>query len=131
MPNIPSAEGGKLTTLTVFGHKIEAILVQTNEGTEREYRGRNSSRKRTVTVGREWDVFLPDGTFIGTIRYAMITRERRTGQRTYVDARWQSPGWTYRTPAADGSRNSFNGFEGYTKGESVEKLINDHERKNR
>lgn len=131
MSTIPTADGGKLTTLTVFGRKIEAILVQTDEGTEREYRGRNSSRKRTVTVGREWDVFLPDGTFIGTICYAMITRERRTGQRTYVDARWESPGWTYRTPASDGTRKGYSGFEGYSKGESVERLIRDHERSTR
>lgn len=131
MSNIPSAEGGKLTPLKVFGRGIEAILVQTNEGTPREYRGRNSFAKRTITVGREWDVFLPDGTFIGTIRYAMITRERRTGQRTYVDARWESPGWTYRTPASDGTRGYGRGFEGYSKGESVERLMRDHERSTR
>lgn len=55
------------------------------------------SRRRTVLIDREWRV-EDDGQLLGYIRYGMVTHERRSGQRTYVDARWESPGWKYQYP---------------------------------
>ena len=68
----------------------EAALTLVNEGRPVEI-GR-PGRRRTVKVGRTWRVDLA-GECIGFLHYRMITRERRTGQRVYVDARWESPGW--------------------------------------
>lgn len=129
MQGIPSTSGGKRATVTVLGDSYEVILVQTDLGRPVEYRGRHSSQRKTVTIDRQWDVFLPDGEFIGTVRYAMLTRERRSGNRTYVDARWSSPGWEYNSPTRTGERSFGGYFEGYSKGGSIERLIRDHERR--
>lgn len=129
MHGTPSVTGGKRTTVSVLGDSYEVILVQTEPGRPIEYRGRHSYRMKTVTIDREWDVFLSDGEFIGTMRYAMLTRERRSGNRTYVDARWSSPGWEYNAPTRTGDRSFGNYFEGYSKGGAIERLIRDHDRR--
>jgi len=90
-----------------------ADLVQTAAG--RPVRVGRSSNRRTVTVDREWRVER-DGEVIGYIRYGMVTHERRTGQRTYVDARWESPGWQYRYP------DGYHWFTETAKKYCVEKL---------
>lgn len=92
-------------------------LRQVNAGTPREV-GRPGHR-RTVMVDREWEVYL-DGTMIGSIRYGLITRERRTPGRTYVNARWSSPGWTYAYPSDPGYQRW---LEGFSKAESVRYLL--------
>jgi len=70
-------------------------LEQTREGYQIEHRGRRSREKRTITVDRQWYVYL-DGELIGQIEYAMLTRETGPAARRYVSARWYSPGWRYR-----------------------------------
>lgn len=67
---------------------IELKLVSTDH---REHTGRHSRERKTVSLPTYEVLF--DGERIGTVRRAMITRERRTGQNRYVDARWTSPGW--------------------------------------
>jgi hypothetical protein len=95
----------------------EPTITQTSEGYPIEV-GR--WEKRTVKVGREWRVEV-DGVHVGDVRYALITRERRTPGKRYVNARWQSPGWQYR--GAGGHYGHW--FEGYTKKECVERLVRD------
>lgn len=56
-----------------------------------------SVRGRQVVLQGEFSVYL-DGELIGEIEHAMVTRERKSQKRMYVSSRWQSPGWTYRTP---------------------------------
>ena len=123
MALIPSPEGGTLTKLTDFGTKFEAILVQTDEGREEEYRGHNRHRAKTAIIGRAWDVFLPDGTFVGVLTYDMVTHERHSGRNTYVDARWRTPGWCYRHAAADGTRGTGHRYNTTGKGAAVRRLI--------
>lgn len=94
---------------------VQLCLV--SEGTPYEV-GRPGYR-RSVLVGREWEVYLDD-TLIGSIRYGLVTRERRTAGRTYLNARWQSPGWRYAYPADPGHKKW---FEGFTKAESVRYLL--------
>ncbi|MFC4244330.1 hypothetical protein ACFOYW_13200 [Gryllotalpicola reticulitermitis] len=72
----------------------EPVLVQIEDGSELEIRNRYGER-RTVRVGREWELRVGDEV-VGHISYAMLTRERRSPGKRYVNARWQSPGWRYR-----------------------------------
>lgn len=69
-------------------------LVQTRAGQKIEITNK-WGEKRSVTVGREWDVFR-GGVRLGAVRYEMVTRERRSPGLRYVHARWQSPGWRYK-----------------------------------
>jgi hypothetical protein len=64
-----------------------------------------------------WDVVL-DGEVIGTVRKAMITRERRVPGRRIASARWTSPGWRYQR-AGDTGR----AIECPTRTDGVERLI--------
>lgn len=73
-----------------------------------------------VTIDRVWEVILL-GKVIGHIRYVMITHEQRTPGRRYVNARWQSPGWEYKT---DEYRRW---WRGYTKRESIERVVRENE----
>lgn len=92
---------------------------QIEEGTRIEIKNRYGDA-RNVTIDRVWEVILL-GEVIGHIRYAMITRERRTPGRRYVNARWQSPGWEYKTP------EYHRWWEGYTKRESIERVVRENE----
>lgn len=98
-------------------------LVQTKEGREVTYRGHIRGQKITVKVDREWDVFLDDEK-IGSIRYHMLTRERKTPGRMYVNSRWESPGWTWHPLGGGGWR----GFELDSRKWCVEALVNFHKR---
>ncbi len=126
----PSPEGGKTVTVSSYGDTVEVVLVQTEEGRPERYRGHNSRRLVTVTVDREWDVFF-EGEYVGSVLYSMLTRERRSGQRTYVDSRWRSPGWTSTCPRHDGSRSYLRGTESDTRSEAIVRLVRDAKRRAR
>jgi hypothetical protein len=104
-------------TESIRGRDYTAVVVLEDEGTPREV-GR--WQKRTVKIGRVFRVEL-DGNVIGRVHYDMLTRERRTPGKRYVNARWQSPGWTYVSGAAKFGRK----FECYSKREGVERIIRD------
>lgn len=76
-----------------FGTKVTVEIEEVNAGEHVTVRGRQ------VLVGQEYDVYLL-GAFIGKVRKSMVTRERRTRGRTYVNARWQSPAWQHTRPGA-------------------------------
>lgn len=63
---------------------------------------------------------LVDGEVVGTVERAMLTRERRTPGRRYVNARWQSPGWRYRRGIGWAR-----GFECSSRRDGVEQLLRD------
>lgn len=90
-------------------HAVELTLVEPGEPR------RVGRDRRTVTVGRVWEV-RDDGRLIGYVKYDMITRERRTPGRTYVNARWESPGWLR-------SESRFGGLEKRSRREAVESLV--------
>lgn len=94
----------------------EAVLTQTRAGDRIEHRGHRSRAKKTITVGREWEVSL-EGKVIGTVVYRLFSRERRTPGRTYVNARWNSPGWGYRADLLSPT------IEAYSKKDAVEKIL--------
>lgn len=106
-------------------------VVQVSEGRPVEFRGQRGT-KRTVKVGRIWLV-LYDGEVIGAILYSLHTREQRTPGRTYVNRRWQSPGWSMvkgeKAKNATEHSTMFRG-EAYTKKDAIERIVNDHEREN-
>ncbi len=95
-------------------------LVQTKLGREIEHRGKRGN-KRTITVNREWDVYLDD-VKIGSIVYRLMTREQRTPGRRYVNSRWESPGWEAITVG------SWRGLERSSKKDAIEYLVWRHER---
>lgn len=78
------------------GKAIELQLTQTEAGRYATHTPRRRGPRRTVTVGRYWDVHH-DGKLVAQIRYIMITRETRSRGRTYVNSRWESPGWQVTT----------------------------------
>ena len=69
---------------------IELVMKESNTI---EHRGIRFSEKKNVRLAT-FDVVL-DGEVIGQVARRMLTRERRTPGRRYVDARWTSPGWVY------------------------------------
>jgi hypothetical protein len=97
----------------------EPTLVQTSEGYAKEIKSKYG-QKRTVKIDRKWNVFEGE-ELIGTISYGMITRERKSPGKMYVNARWQSPGWTYREATHVGlpSRS----VEGSSKKNCVDRLM--------
>jgi uncharacterized protein YqjF (DUF2071 family) len=76
-------------------------IIQTSAGTKREIKSRYGE-KRNVTINREYRVEDGAGNFLGKIRYVMVTHERRTPGKRYVNARWQSPGWQFQTASGRG-----------------------------
>lgn len=110
-------------------------VIQVNEGRAVEFRGKLRNRARTIKVGRIWHVYY-DGEVIGAIRYALMTREQRTPGRTYVNSRWQSPGWQaiYGEKAKNATTEYATGFhrarEHYSKKDAIESIVRDHERNN-
>lgn len=126
----PSPEGGKTVTVSSYGDTFDVVLVQTEEGRPEQYRGHNSNRYVTVTVDRAWDVFF-EGEYVGSVQYSMLTRERRSGQRTYVNSRWHSPGWTSTYPRHDGSRSYLRGAESPSRSYAIVRLVLDAKRRAR
>lgn len=100
-------------------------VLEDRPGEKIVHTGRRSRRKRTITVNRVLKVTY-DGKVIGTICYKLLTREQRTPGRTYVNARWQSPGWAYSY--RDESGHYFSGLEAYSKTDAIEKIVSHHER---
>lgn len=76
--------------------------IQITPGKNETYKPRRSE-KRTVKVDRYWDVYGGDEV-IGQIRYVMLTRSREPRGARYVTARWESPGWQYRTLRGEWNR---------------------------
>lgn len=91
-------------------------ITQTKAGEAVEYRGQRSRTKRTIQVNREWAVDV-NGEFVGTVRYGLLNRERKSPGKRYVNARRDSPGWTYIYPG------QFRGVEAYSKTEAIDRLI--------
>jgi hypothetical protein len=50
----------------------------------------------------------------------MVTRERRTPGRRYVDARWESPGWLYTSGA---TRYASRSYDASSRKDGIERLI--------
>lgn len=101
-------------------------VVQTKMGHKVEYRGKNSFGLRKATIDREWEVRTDEGDVMGTLIYRMMTRERKTQGKMYVDARWQSPGWSVRFGS-----NFGRSIEVYSKSHGIEYIVNAYERRNR
>lgn len=105
------------------GETTQVNVVLTDEGSPIEIRSPRYGDKRTVKVGREWEVSLEEtGEVIGYIVYIMMTRERRGKGLRYVLARWQSPGWGTRTTRFGRT------FEVPSKTRGVERLVRDYGR---
>ena len=85
--------------------------------TEQVQVGRYDKRDETLS----WYEVRLDGTPIGGVARQMITRERRTPGRRYVNARWQSPGWTY----SKRSGRYAGGFQCSGRRDGVERLLGD------
>lgn len=68
-------------------------ITQIREGIPYWTKSKYGVRKK-VMIERYWTVSR-DGVMLGGIRYALITRERRSPGRRYVNARWNSPGWEW------------------------------------
>lgn len=98
----------KPQTLLIDNHEV--VVTQTKEGEMIPHRGRD------VRIGQAFEVSWDDQV-IGTVERRMVTRERRTSGRRYVDARWESPGWVRRRSA--GGR----ALECYTKRDGIEALL--------
>jgi hypothetical protein len=92
------------------------VVTQTKAGEEIEYRGPKSRTKRTIRVNREWSVSV-DGEFLGTLRYSLVSRERRSEGKRYVNARWDAPAWTYLYPG------EFRGIEAFSKADAIDRLV--------
>lgn len=100
----------------------EPVATLTEPGEPYEHRGRYS--KRTVQINRRW-IVQADGETIGFIRYTLITHERRTPGKMYVNSRWQSPGWQW-LPGTDPLRARW--FTGDTKKYCIEHLVREASR---
>jgi hypothetical protein len=103
-----------------------ARVVRMIDGEPITYRGRNRGTTMTARVGSVFHVYDADtGLYLGRIARRMITRETRSGQRVYVNARWQSPGWVY---AAGGDEPSiatphFRGLEAESRRDAVDRIL--------
>ena len=111
--------------VTIDPDKVTVVQVQ--EGEQIEHVGRLRREKRKIRVNRVWHVIY-NGTIIGSVIYKLITRELRTPGRTYVNARWQSPGWAYRNGEARSAYDFHRPLECYSKKDAVERIIRDYER---
>lgn len=101
--------------------KVE--VVQIEAGHEREYRGHHRGQLMKARVGRVWDVLI-DGEVVGEVRFDMRTRETKSYGRTYVNSRWESPGWTWRMKELGWGR----GLERSSKKQCVAAIVNNYER---
>lgn len=84
-----------------------------------EYRAK--SGKKTVRINRVYRCMV-DGHQAGFIRYMMLTRERSTPGKRYVNSRWSSPGW-----AADENLHG-RAFECDSLKHGAERTARDHRR---
>lgn len=98
----------KPQTLLIDNHEV--VVAQIKEGEVLSLRGKD------VRIGQVFEVSWA-GEVIGTVERRMVTRERKTPGKRYVDARWESPGWVRRRSAGDRS------LECYTKSAGIEDLL--------
>ena len=105
----------KTQTLTVDGHTV--IVTCAAQGERVTYRGRRG-KKVTTRLGQEFTVALATGEVLGTVERRMVTRETRTEGRTYVNDRWESPGWRFYPQGG-----AVRGFECYSKSGGIETLV--------
>jgi hypothetical protein len=99
-------------------------LVQTAEGTPKEYSGpRSFGEKKTIIIDRKYEVRRGDEV-LGYIEYKMATREQRTPGKMYVNRRWQSPAWFDR--ANDGSANYWRSYESTSKTQAIRNILRAH-----
>lgn len=96
--------------MTQTTHTLELRLVKTGTATY---------KRETISLP-EYEVVL-NGTAIGRVYRAMLTRERRTPGRTYVNARWYSPGWRYNS--SDQRHWGSRGFEATSRRDGIERLV--------
>lgn len=74
---------------------LDTITLRRREGDWQDGRERKIGRpanRRTVKL-KSYDVIGPDGVQIGIVAQEMMTFERRTAGRMYVNSRWESPRW--------------------------------------
>ena len=119
-----------LKTTTISEEPLVQIRL-INEGHPRTYSPKRSFGRKTITIGRVWQV-LYNGEVIGGIRHDMMTRERRIPGRMYVESRWESPGWqrTAKDPAEHW--NAFHrALESSSRKSAIESIVWDHERNTR
>lgn len=76
--------------------------------------------KRVVRVGRVWEASV-GGEVIGFVHYRLVTRERRTPGKQYVNARWHSPGWV----AGDDRFSAPSWHEKFSRKDVLESLVRD------
>lgn len=103
----------KPQTLLIDGHEVTVTQVRDGEIVVRN--GRNTRLGQAFEVS--WN-----GNVIGAVERRMLTRERKTPGRRYVNARWESPGWVRQCGT---SPHSGRGLECSTKREGIESLLRD------
>ena len=91
------------------------IILRFVEVTTSIHHPRRGGAGREVKLPRH-EVLL-DGMKIGEVERAMMTRETRTAGRVYVNSRWESPGWEYRSVGRFGSTECYSRIDG------VERLL--------
>ena len=98
-----------------------------NEGRPHTYSPKLSYGRKTINIGRVWQV-LYNGEVIGGVRHEMLTRERRIPGRMYVASRWQSPGWqrTHKDPAENWYA-FHRALEASSRKSAIESIVWDHE----
>jgi hypothetical protein len=74
--------------------------------------------RKTVNLPT-YEVVL-DGKVIGRVERGMLTRERRTPGKRYVNARWRSPGWRYYTGTGTAWGRS---LEATSRRDGVERIL--------
>lgn len=102
---------------------------QVLDGDRRMWEGRRTwGEGRPINVGRTWHVYLA-GEPVGAIVFRMFTRETRSKGRTYVNSRWESPGWAWSSKAPDPNLPTpyISGLEAYSKLDAIERIIRDKE----
>lgn len=98
----------KPETIQLEDHEV--VVTQVSEGEVVTH------NKKNVRIGQTFEVTL-DGKVLGRVSRHLVTRERRTPGRRYVNARWQSPGWVNQI----GTEGHW--FECRTKREGIEGLF--------
>lgn len=86
---------------------VELVVIHTHTDTY----------KRAPITLTEYDVLL-NGVVLGRVGKAMITRERKTPGKRYVNARWYSPGWHY-------CHHRGRYFECASRRDGIERLLHD------
>lgn len=103
----------KPQTLLIGNHEVTVTQIKDGEIVVR--------KGRDTRIGQAFEVSW-NGSVIGTVERRMLTRERKTPGRRYVNARWESPGWVRHHGTSSWSGR---GLECSTKREGIESLLRD------